>query len=74
MLIRNQNSQPICNIYPNKISVGARSEQIRLLKGDLKNTDTILIATEIEMVRIPNANVNFKDKGEFLTKILSNNE
>lgn len=57
----------------NIISVEPRIEQITKLKCHLTNTEAILLATEVDKVRLPNAIVRINDKGEFITSILNAN-
>lgn len=57
----------------NVISIEPRTERIFKLKGNLSNTDAILLTQEKEKVRIPNALVHLDDKGEFFTTIINKN-
>lgn len=51
-------------------SIDPRTEQIYKLTCSLKNTEAILLATEIEKVHLPNAIVKIIEKGEFLANAI----
>lgn len=53
----------------NTKNIEARTKKICKLKTQLKNTDGILTAKEVDKVDLPNALVRVNDKGEYLTSI-----
>lgn len=57
----------------NEISLEPRIEKVVKLKSKLRNTEAILLACEIENVRLPNSVVKIDGNGKFLTTAINAN-